>query len=111
MRVLHLTLSFHPGGRREAITNLIQGLREVGCESHLCCLDESGCATEELNHLVPAIDVLHRRLLFDFRAVRNQGRLCDAHHVASRLIATLGRLLSRTFRRRNSCTPAPKDRV
>ena len=39
MKVLHVTISFGHGGRREAISTLARGLQAMGIESHLCCLD------------------------------------------------------------------------
>lgn len=37
-RILHLTISFERGGRRDAISSLSRGLRALGCASHLATL-------------------------------------------------------------------------
>ncbi len=60
MKILHLTLSFQPGGRRTAIERLAAGLRELGVESDLACLDEVGCPPEEIEPLFGAVRVVGR---------------------------------------------------
>lgn len=100
MRVLHLTISFARGGRRRAITTLIERLRGLGVACDLGLLDELGCAPQEIAGLAEAVHVLGRRSLFDWRALRALGKLCDtrgidvihAHDAAAQLAGALVRL-------------------
>jgi glycosyltransferase involved in cell wall biosynthesis len=100
VRVLHLTLSFAPGGRRQAITTLLRHLprASVGCE--LACLDRAGCPLEELMELSPSAMVIGRRGLLDLRAAnrllwhcrRNNIDLIHAHDAASQFAGMCVRL-------------------
>jgi len=103
MRVLHLTLSLARGGRRTAIFSLIDGLRGLGIDNNLCCMDELGCAPQEVSSIGIPIDVLGRRSLFDRAAV---GRLrtlllklkpdiLHNHDAGSQATAALARLGSK----------------
>jgi glycosyltransferase involved in cell wall biosynthesis len=96
MRVLHLTLSYNHGGRREAIGALAVGLAELGVASLLCCLDEMGSKQRERSMFDDAI-CLDRRGLFDLAALRRLRRYCrqqridilHAHDAASEAMAAM----------------------
>lgn len=96
MNVLHLTLSYNNGGRREAIAALARGLREFGVNSHLGCLDEFGSAPDERAPFDGSF-CLKRRGLFDLDALRRLARYCHekavtvvhAHDAASEAMAAL----------------------
>jgi len=97
MKILHVTLSFARGGRRNAISSLAEGLRALGVESEICCLDRLGCAPEEAASPGVPVHVLGRRSLFDLAALRRFRRICaDAridvvhtHDAASQSVAAL----------------------
>ena len=124
MKVLHLTLSYNNGGRREAIAALAHGLRELGVGSHLGCLDEFGSAPDER---APFEDCfcLDRRGLFDLGALRRLARYCrdkavdvvHAHDAASEAMAALAMpwgppgLLMTFHRTRNIETARFRDRL
>ncbi|MGC9999667.1 MAG: glycosyltransferase family 4 protein [Bryobacteraceae bacterium] len=99
MKILHLTLSLGPGGRRTAIFSLIDGLRELGVESDICCLDQVGCAPAELPHVQERVLVLGRRSLFDRAALGQLRAFCleqnvdviHTHDAASQFTAALVR--------------------
>ena len=80
MNVLHLTLSYSRGGRREAIAALAQGLREQGVESRLCCLDEFGSEPGERTLFADSIS-LDRAGAFDLTALGRLHRYCREHRV------------------------------
>ena len=96
MRVLHLTLSYSNGGRREAIAALANGLRELDVGSHLGCLDEFGCEPAERASFDGSF-CLERRSLFDPVARRRLASYCreqridvvHAHDAASQAMAAL----------------------
>lgn len=81
MRVLQLTLSFAPGGRRRAISTLVAGLVPWGVECDLCCLDELGCPREELEPAIQQAAALGRRSLWDLAAWRRLARFCRERNV------------------------------
>jgi glycosyltransferase involved in cell wall biosynthesis len=96
MKVLHLTLSYSHGGRREAIGALALGLREFGVTSHLGCLD--GFGSESAEHaLFGGTITLDRQGLFDRAALRRLRGYCvehaidvvHAHDAASEAMAAL----------------------
>lgn len=99
MRVLHLTLSYNHGGRREAIGALALGLQALGTTSLLCCLDELGCKQRERAMFEDAI-CLQRHGLFDLGALRRLRRYCrdqrvdilHAHDAASEAMAAMATL-------------------
>jgi len=80
MKVLHLTLSYSHGGRREAIGALAVGLRELGVVSHLGCLH--GLASNPAEHapFAGTLD-LDRHGLFDRGALRRLREYCLAHAI------------------------------
>ncbi|GGK09165.1 glycosyltransferase family 4 protein [Luteimonas terricola] len=80
MKVLHLTLSYHNGGRREAIAALAHGLQELGVRSHLGCLDEFGSGPDE-RALFDGNLCLARRSLFDLVARRRLASYCRQHAI------------------------------
>src|SRR3546814_6976511 len=80
MNVLHLTLSYSNGGRREAIAALAQGLRDLGVGSHLGCLDEFGSEPVERD-LFNGSFSLERNGLLDLVALRRLAAYCRAHAI------------------------------
>ena len=107
MRILHLTLSFRPGGRRMAIERLALGLRDLEVESDLACLDELGCEREEIESIFGAIDVVGRGKPFRPRSVQRLVELCarrridiiHAHDAGSQLAGAM------------ACRRSPKMRL
>jgi glycosyltransferase involved in cell wall biosynthesis len=99
-RVLHLTLTYGRGGRSQAIRTLLQGLRHLGVECDLCCLEELTCAPQDVGGLVGAVDALERRNLVDWKALcrlhafcrERRIRVIHAHDAASQFAAALVRL-------------------
>lgn len=124
MNVLHLTLSYSNGGRREAIAALAQGLRELGVGSHLGCLDEFGSGPAE-RAVFDGSFSLERKGMFDLVALRRLAAYCrehavdvvHAHDAASEAMAALampwrGPALLMTFHRtRNIETARLRNRV
>lgn len=124
MNVLHLTLSYSNGGRREAIAALAQGLREFGVRSHLGCLDGFGSSEEE-RALFDGSFSLDRKGVFDLGALSRLAAYCrehaidvvHAHDGASEAMAALampwrGPALLMTFHRTRSIETARfRDRL
>ena len=80
MKVLHLTLSYSHGGRREAIAALASGLRELGVDSHLGCLDAFGSDAPD-RALFDETFNLDRRGLFDGAALKRLRDHCREHAI------------------------------
>lgn len=80
MKVLQLTLSYSHGGRREAIAALATGLRGLGVDSHLGCLDAFGSAAQDRT-LFDGSFSLDRSGMFDLRALRRLRSYCRAHAI------------------------------
>ncbi|HEV3204423.1 MAG TPA: glycosyltransferase family 4 protein, partial [Gemmataceae bacterium] len=101
MRVLHLTISFATGGRRRAITTLIERLRVQGVECDLGCLEDLNCPWRDVQGLAESVEILRRETLVDWKVLRKLIRICDergidaihAHDAASQFTAALARLL------------------
>lgn len=124
MNVLHLTLSYSNGGRREAIAALAAGLQDLGVGNHLGCLDEFGCGPDE-RALFEGSFSLDRHGLFDIGALRRLAAYCrehaidvvHAHDAASEATAALampwrGPSLLMTFHRSRSFETARfRDRL
>lgn len=124
MKVLHLTLSYSHGGRREAIGALALGLRELGVTSHLGCLDEFASEASDRAPFAGTLD-LGRRGLFDRAALRRLREYCiehaidvvHAHDAASEAMAALAMrrrgpaLLMSFHRTRGLETARFRDRV
>ena len=99
MNVLQLTLSFHSGGRRRAITSLADQLRKRGVSCSLGCIDALGCNRDELECAFKSIELFCRRSAFDWRAVRHLSDFCQrskidiihAHDAASQYLGALFR--------------------
>ncbi|MGA7296273.1 MAG: glycosyltransferase family 4 protein [Rhodanobacteraceae bacterium] len=95
MKVLHVTLSLRPGGRREAILSLARGLAALGVDSHLCCIEEMG-TDRQITGLAGSI-CLERKGLLDHVAMRRLRTYCrehgidllHSHDAASQFICTL----------------------
>ena len=81
MNVLHLTLSFEPGGRRVAIENLALGLKELGVASFLCCTDSLGCDETRLEQYFSAHAVVGRGELFDRSATHRLTAFVRQHDI------------------------------
>lgn len=124
MNVLHLTLSYSNGGRREAIATLAEGLNGLGVSNHLGCLEDFGCGPDK-RALYAGSFSLGRKGLFDLGALRKLGAYCSehaidvvhAHDAASEATAALampwrGPSLLMTFHRSRSFETARfRDRV
>ncbi|WP_202840249.1 glycosyltransferase family 4 protein [Luteimonas saliphila] len=124
MKVLHLTLSYSHGGRREAIAALAAGLRELGVDSHLGCLDAFGSEAGERALFAGSFN-LDRHGLFDRAALRRLRDYCrehaidvvHAHDAASEAMAALAMpdkgpaLLMSFHRTRGLETARLRDRV
>lgn len=80
MKVLHLTLSYSHGGRREAIAALAQGMVDLGVESHLGCLDAFGSEPAE-RALFAGSFSLDRSGVFDGAALRQLRDYCRVHAI------------------------------
>jgi glycosyltransferase involved in cell wall biosynthesis len=100
MKVLHLTLSLAPGGRREVILMLARQLSRMGVASELGCLVELGCSSPEADAFPVAPTVFGRRSLLDRVTMQRLVRFCQerradlihAHDAASQFAAALVRL-------------------
>ena len=124
MNVLHLTLSYSNGGRREAISSLAEGLNGLGVGNHLGCLEDFGCEQESRAMYAGSFN-LARKGLFDLGALRRLGTYCrehaidvvHAHDAASEATAALampwhGPALLMTFHRSRGIETARfRDRV
>ncbi len=82
INVLHITMSFGPGGRREAIKNLLLYTSRDGFQTFLCCLDGFQCSAEFMAGL-------DRSKCFDIESSKLSGvstvlavmRLIRKHHI------------------------------
>ena len=124
MKVLHVTISFGQGGRREAISTLARGLRGLGIESHLCCLDDLDTDAGGLTAFGSAVS-LNRQCLFDLAALRRLRAHCKAldidmlhaHDAASEAMCALAMPDTRTpllmsfHRTRNFESARMRDRI
>ena len=124
MNVLHLTLSYSNGGRREAIATLAEGLSGLGVGNHLGCLEEFGCGPDKRAMYAGSFH-LDRKGVFDLGALRRLAAYCreqaidvvHAHDAASATMAALavpwrGPLLLMTFHRSRSFETARfRDRL
>lgn len=125
MNVLHITLSLHHGGRREAILDLMQGLSLLGVENHLCCLDELGPPVESNRGLIKGVLELGRSRLLDIRTIRQLRGYCKQHQIdlmhshdaASAVTCAMAMPLPHTpllmsfHRTRNIESARPRDRL
>ena len=100
-RVLHLSLTFHEGGRWVAIRNLVRGLHRHGVDSHLASLEVGGAPGPGGEGEVEGYVALDRQRLFDVEACRRLMRYCRAqditlvhsHDGASQFTVALARYL------------------
>jgi glycosyltransferase involved in cell wall biosynthesis len=81
VRILHLTLSFQPGGRREAILNLARAQRRRGIVPDLCCLDDLGNSPDTYRELFGSVLALERRSAVDWSAVQKVIAHCRQHRI------------------------------
>jgi hypothetical protein len=103
---LQLTLSFHWGGRRIAITNLAHGLRHTAVNCDLCCLDQLGCRAEEVADQFRSVSLLSRTDTALIKVVRRLNAICrqqeitliHAHDAASQFVAMLLRCFRPTMK-------------
>jgi len=125
MNVLHVTLSFGHGGRREAIAELCRGLVPLGVTNRLCCLEEFESNPAQRGTTFTDSIELRRRSMLDWTAFRRLREYClsnaidiaHAHDAASQAACVLA--LPRrhppilmTFHRTRSFESArPRDRL
>ena len=81
MKILHVTLSFARGGRREAILNLARGLHDLGVESHLCCINDFDGETADIDASFAGSIELRRRRLLDGHALRRLRHYVREHAI------------------------------
>jgi glycosyltransferase involved in cell wall biosynthesis len=100
--VLQLTISFQPGGRRNAILSLARRLKEQRTQSDLVCIDELGCEPALVADF-GEVECLERPSSGTLSAVAQLVRFCDrrgvniihAHDAASQYLAYRTRLTRR----------------
>lgn len=98
INLLHLVLSFHRGGRRNAIMNLALHANDV-VRGHMCCVEEFGCEIEEFAGLFCSTSTLNRNRRNHVSACRRLAALCrdreidliHAHDAASQYLAAFAR--------------------
>ena len=76
MNVLHVTLSFAQGGRREAITRLVIGLAPLGVTGRLCCIDSFESTPAERSACFSDSIELHRRGARDLKVLKRLRDYC-----------------------------------
>ena len=125
MNILHVTLSFSHGGRREAIAELCRGLRAYGVVNRLCCVDELEVEQGRLDNWFAESIELRRRGLFDRTALSRLRRFCrdreidivHTHDAASQAASVLAmpfagpKMLMTFHRTRNFESARVRDRV
>lgn len=81
MNVLHVTLSFSNGGRREAIAELCRRLVPLGVTSHLCCLEAFDSSEAEREACFADAIELRRRRMLDWHALGRLRAYCAANAI------------------------------
>jgi len=81
MNVLHVTLSFAQGGRREAITRLVTGLASLGVSSRLCCIEGFESSDAERGTCFADSIELQRHGGRDRKALRRLRDYCRANAI------------------------------
>lgn len=81
MKILHVTLSFSRGGRREAIVSLTRGLAALDVESQLCCINRFDCDADAIASDFHHALELDRRGLLDGSALRRLRGHCRRHGI------------------------------
>lgn len=81
MNVLHVTLSYGHGGRREAIAELCRGLVPFGVTSRLCCLEEFDSSPAERSSSFADSIELRRRNMLDWSAFRRLREYCQVNAI------------------------------
>jgi glycosyltransferase involved in cell wall biosynthesis len=80
-KALQLTLSFEPGGRREAVLTLARGLAAAGLSADLACVEQLGCEPQVLDGVFGQSVPLQRDRVGTRQALARLVRLCDARHI------------------------------
>lgn len=80
MNLLHLTLSFEAGGRREAIRTLARGLDAQGVQSNLVCIERLGCEPQLVKQFGTAV-ALERQHVGRRQAIGRLIQYCDQKHI------------------------------
>ena len=125
MNVLHVTLSFDHGGRREAIAELCRGLVSHGVTNRLCCLENFDSSEAERAACFADSIELRRRGLWDWPVLRRLRAYClanaidvvHAHDAASQAACVLALprnsppILMTFHRTRNFESARPRDRL
>ncbi|MEP7044131.1 MAG: glycosyltransferase, partial [Dokdonella sp.] len=125
MNILHVTLSFSHGGRREAIAELCRGLTTHGVVNRLCCVDSIEVDQADLASLFEESIELKRRSLFDREALSRLRRFCreraidivHTHDAASQAVSVLAmplgdpKILMTFHRTRNFESARVRDRL
>lgn len=100
LRILQLTLSFRPGGRREAIATLARQLarQDIGCD--LACVEELGCDEEVVAGLFRSQTVLRGGPDSPVKQLRSFCRereidVIHCHDAASQFVAARAKVLRR----------------
>ncbi len=76
MKVLHLTISMAPGGRRSAILTLIADLKRLGAACELGCLHELGCSPEEAAGFPVPVTAFEKKGLWEPQSIARLLEFC-----------------------------------
>jgi len=97
MKVLHLTISMAPGGRRSAILTLAAHLERLGVRCELGCLHELGCSPEEAARFPVPVTAFEKKGLWEPQSIARLADFCTqrgvelvhSHDAESQLAAAL----------------------
>jgi glycosyltransferase involved in cell wall biosynthesis len=97
LRILHLTISFARGGRRDAISTLAASLKPLGVESHLATLRGNAEETTPFTHQFASVEHWDIHGLPSVRQVARIRQFCNdqqisvvhAHDAASQFVASM----------------------
>jgi len=81
MRVLHLTISLAPGGRRSAIVTLASNLIALGVPCELGCLHEFDLSPAELASFPAPVTLFEKHRLVEAKTIEQLARFCAEHDV------------------------------
>jgi L-malate glycosyltransferase len=76
MKVLHLTISLAPGGRRSAILTLASHLQRLGVNCELGCLHELECSPEEAAAFPSPVTAFEKHGLWEPQAIARLTEFC-----------------------------------